>query len=48
MVEIEHHELELALRHLAVPDPHVGFREQLAQRLGRGLDVLDTVARPKG
>ena len=43
VIEVEHHELELALRHLAVADAHVGLGQQLAQVFGHRLDVLDAV-----
>ena len=43
MVEIEHHLLELALRHLPMADAHFGLRQQLAQVFGHGLDVLDAI-----
>ena len=43
MVEVEHHELELALRHLAVADAHLGLGQQLAQIFGHRLDVLDAI-----
>ena len=43
MIEVEHHAFELALRHLAVRDADVGFRQELPQVARDAIDVLDAV-----